>query len=486
MKLSQTLKNPLRLSRDNAVLGAIVLAESAWLYGAFAIVGAVLEKDGSPLGWLAVLLILGLGVAAARLIPTDVAAIEALYLGVTLLGAFFMYLVVATQVEPGLGFDFAWMSKLVSSSEPDPYGFRAIGGILIGIGVWVRGITIAIAADPSRNLGISFSLGIVILAVALMLDSALEYDLGIGSLVFIFFGAGLAGLSVGTLRATRSAKAKAWPRIIGGMIVAMTLIGAMFTVVSRDILSYVTDPISTVLGFVLKGALLVVLAPVALVFTLIFGGVEDLFGREFDVEPAGGGFANSSEPGFELAEVPDFEFLTTTEEQMPEPSAGIGFDFAAFLQWASIALLVVGGLVIMFLAIRKIVGRERGPGHAHREAVDTDADYASDFGNLLWKILPDRFRGRRRKGMQPPDGPPGIVEVFQIYYRLLKMAEQKGQARSNHQTTVEFQGPLTRVVTPELARLATYLFDRACYGYHPASEDQLGHLRLALQQRTSQ
>lgn len=488
MKLPQTLKNRLKLSRDKAVLGAIVLAESTWLYAGFAIIGALLQKQGSPLGWLAVLLILALGVIAARLIPTDVAAIESLYLGVTVLGAMFMYTVVATQVQPGgeFGFDIGWIGKVISSSEPDPYAFRAVAGVLIGVAVWVRGITIAIAANPSRSLGISFSLGIVVLAVALMLDSALKYDLGVASLIFIFFGAGLAGLTAGSLRSSRSVKAKAWPRIIGGMVIALTLIGAIFTVVSRDILSYVTNPITTVLGFVLKSALVVALAPVALAMSLIFGGVEDLFGREFNPDLSQGGIvATTSPPDLRLAELPVLEIATTTGEEAPQPSPGLGIDFTEILKWASLTFLAVGALVIMFVALRKIVGRERDAGQALRESIDSDADYASDFGNLLWNLLPDRFRGRKRKGMQPPDGPPGIVEVFQIYYRLLKMAEQKGQARSNHQTTVEFRRPLATVVSPDLARLATYCFDRACYGYHPATDEQLGQLRLALKHPNS-
>ena len=63
------------------------------------------------------------------------------------------------------------------------------------------------------------------------------------------------------------------------------------------------------------------------------------------------------------------------------------------------------------------------------------------------------------------------------------MSEKKGRSRAGHQTTFEFQNPLSRFIGPELSKLTTYCFDRACYGHHPATDDQLEQLRKTLRKQ---
>ena len=83
----------------------------------------------------------------------------------------------------------------------------------------------------------------------------------------------------------------------------------------------------------------------------------------------------------------------------------LGFIETAFLQVLQIGLrvlpilLAIAAIVVLARYIRGL--RDRRPRRrlgAAREFVGGDADYASDFANLLWKLFPDRWKKRRGKG----------------------------------------------------------------------------------------
>ena len=80
----------------------------------------------------------------------------------------------------------------------------------------------------------------------------------------------------------------------------------------------------------------------------------------------------------------------------------------------------------------------------------------------------------------PPDGEPGVVESFEIYYRLLGEAERKGVRRQESESPLEFEIRLGPLFAPGLASKATAAFNRACYGNLPPPEDDLVDLRSAI------
>ena len=104
-----------------------------------------------------------------------------------------------------------------------------------------------------------------------------------------------------------------------------------------------------------------------------------------------------------------------------------------------------------------------------------------DIAKLMLKLIPD-WMGKRegRRAFRLPAGPPGVVDILRMYYDLLALAEDKGYRRRGSQTATEFQGSLERAFPANLVRAVTAAFNRACYGYYPATKEQIAQMRSSL------
>ena len=71
-----------------------------------------------------------------------------------------------------------------------------------------------------------------------------------------------------------------------------------------------------------------------------------------------------------------------------------------------------------------------------------NANPVGDVAKLALRLVPDVLKRPQRKGYRVPDGPPGIVEAFRLYYDLLDTAEEQGITRRKYDTPTEFQGRL--------------------------------------------
>ena len=127
-------------SQDRAVLAATVVLEVSWLFPLAGVAALALGQEESPLGWLAMMTVLGLSLVVTRLSPSNVAAIEVVYLVRTLIGATVVYLTVGTQIAPdGDGVDLMWPVTALSGSGPEGYVLRGAGGYPPGCGAVVEG-----------------------------------------------------------------------------------------------------------------------------------------------------------------------------------------------------------------------------------------------------------------------------------------------------------------------------------------------------------
>jgi hypothetical protein len=136
---------------------------------------------------------------------------------------------------------------------------------------------------------------------------------------------------------------------------------------------------------------------------------------------------------------------------------------------------------MLVLALRRLFAYHPEHTLGARESVTENVDVLADMGKLLLKLIPGRLtRFRRRERFALPDGPPGIVNTLRLYYELLTMAEDKGSIRPRHETPIEFQRTLEGLFPRNLVRMATTAFNRACYGHHPASDDQVAQMRSSI------
>lgn len=462
-------------SRDNWVLAATVVAESTWTYGLLAVVGAIAGAGGSPLGWPAVLAIMALSLVVGLLSPINVDAIEAVYLVRTLIGALVVYLAVGTQVASGtIGLDILWVTKFGSESAVPYFTFKAVGGAVAGAVLWWRAGQLPGAEFPADVLGFSFRLGLLALAATVGVDIAVEDDLNTAALVFVFFAAGLGGLSIGYLlpESEQAIKSKTWPKVITGLVSVVLVSGFVFALLHRDILSYLAVPARAVSGALVTGVLWAVIIPISFIFNLFVEAIIGFFKRAYDP------------PEEEQGEVPQqnmTDALRTIQEEGEEEVPEILLFVIQVVEWVFVALVAILLLYLLSRVLRQFFTKGPKEMIGLRESLRDEADPASDFGRLMLKLIPSWLRGRRRgQGIGLPDGPPGVVDILKLYYELLALGEKKGIPRPAHETPTEFQPRLEVLFPRNLVRLATGAFNRACYGNHPSTEQQISQIRTSL------
>ncbi len=461
----------MRLSQDRLVLAATVVSESAWVYALLGVLGAASGRDEGPLDWFGVVAILGLSTVLGRLAPSNTRAIEFLYLASALIGSAVVYLVVGTQVEMGT-VDLAWGLKLLNGVATGDYLFKAIAGAFFGVLLWWRGVRLAGVEFPTESLSFSFRIGILALTVATIVDIYYPAQLNTFPMIFVFFAGALGGLSIGHIlpETRKSAEARTWPRVVSGVVASVLVVGVVFGLLHRGMLSFLATPGRAALDAAWKGFFWGVVAPIAYVFDLITGGIIAFFDRVFepDAEEAGGDLGRQAQQALEQL------------QQQEEEAAGSLVGVIQIIEWVLLAIVVLCFLLLLTKAFRSLLKGRPEATVGHRESVKEDAKPASDIARLLLNLIPDTLRRGGRKRFKLPDGPPGVVNVLRLYYEILNLAEEKGFRRRPQQTANEFQPTLEGVFPRNLARAATEAFNRACYGDHPTAEGEIAQMRSSV------
>ncbi len=453
-------------AQDKWVLAAIVVSESAWLYAILGVAALPAQLGSNPLDWFAVLTLLASSLVVSRglqalIIPTLWAYVVQMLAGVVV-----VYLVLASQFSAGL--DLGWAGSLSGEPDSEGYWIRAAIAAAMAVGLWWRGGRVAASDSPEETLETSFKIGVVALAAAAIADAALPADLNVYPVLFIFTASSLAGLAVSHLSSPseEAAKRATWPKVIGALVLGVLLVGLIAGLVENTVLPFVTDASRAAIGFavenVIAPALSTLLYPVVAAVDWLFNTILNLLQSDLQRQVT---------EGINVAP-PDVEQM---EEEERNPAIG------RFFQIAGIAVLIVVVVVGLFFLARAFRRRKRGryeyPEGA-RQSVREGSDPLMDAAKLLFDLLPERLRRRRvRKPLRPPDGEPGVVEAFEIYYRLLGEAERRGVRRQESESPLEFESRLRPLFEPGLAERATAAFNRACYGNLPPSERDLAFLR---------
>ena len=463
--------------RERLVTGALLLSESAWLVALLGILSFPFGATSSPISWIAVLAVMSVSLVWARTLSL-VAMPALMAYGLQMLaGVIVVYLMVASQVSLELGsLNLGWIGAMTSEEVPERFILTALYGSFGGAALWWRGGHIGASDIPAESLSTSFRIGILILAIAAVIDIAHPADLNVFPMMFVFFASGVAGLIVAHMApaSQESGGTRAWTRVIGGLVGGLVVLGLLFSLLQRNVLEVIAAPIIWVLEILATIVFYVVIFPLAYIIDFITRGIFALLlwlggeqpEREFAPPQAVGaleGFARDGEA---------------------EPAAML---LLQILQWSIVAAIIIGVLMMMALAFKR---RARSRGEAadgQRESLIEDADVAYDFANLLFNMLPSRFRRRRvSRALNIPSDDPNIADVFRIYFGMLMLAEERGNARQSSETPAEFQATLERILPQRLARAATAAFTRACYGHHPAPREQIEEMREELERAASE
>ena len=464
------------LRQDRVVLAAHVVAESAWVFALAGIVGTLAGFDSSPQSWYGVVGILGLSVLLSRITPRKGQKAEVMYALMAVLGLVVVYASVALHVEPGQ-IRPSWAIDWLINDAPGGYTSRGLFGAILGVLLWWRGTRVASNEFPTDDLSFTFRVGMLVLVAALIYDLNTDESLSTFPMVFLFFGSSLIGLSAGHLleESQRSAGERTWPKAIGATVAAITAFGLLVALINRGVLTFLSKPATAALEALVRGVLWGIIAPIAFVFDVVVGWLIDLLGI----------FQGEREQPQEEEINPEIQgFLETLQEEQAAASEG----FATVLQiieWALVAIVVVIVLLILGRAFRRVLrGRDRET-EGQRDSVAQDANPVGDVAKLALRLVPDVLKRPQRKGYRVPNGPPGIVEAFRLYYNLLDTAEEHGITRRKHDTPTEFQGRLEGTFPSDVVRPSTETFNLAIYADVPADRSSIGRLRQSLKDATA-
>ena len=387
-----------------------------------------------------------------------------------------MYASVALHVEPGQ-IRPLWAIDWLINDAPGGYTSRGLFGAILGVLLWWRGTRVASNEFPTDDLSFTFRVGMLVLVAALIYDLNTDESLSTFPMVFLFFGSSLIGLSAGHLleESQRSAGERTWPKAIGATVAAITAFGLLVALINRGVLTFLSKPATAALEALVRGVLWGIIAPIAFVFDVVVGWLIDLLGI----------FQGEREQPQEEEINPEIQgFLETLQEEQAAASEG----FATVLQiieWALVAIVVVIVLLILGRAFRRVLrGRDRGT-EGRRDSMAQDANPVGDVAKLALRLVPDVLKRPQRKGYRVPDGPPGIVEAFRLYYNLLDTAEEHGITRRKHDTPTEFQGRLEGTFPSDVVRPSTETFNLAIYADVPADRSSIGRLRQSLKDATA-
>ena len=469
------------LTRERLTYATLVVSESAWLFAFITILGVAAGSTGSPLSYFAILGLLGLSTLMYSYIRwKDFQAFELFYIGATVFGIVLAYAVVAAAFDPNETFTLNWISKLIDSTiKEQGRTFHGVAGGLLAIGMWFRGVRLAMVPFPEKSLRISFRLGLFFIGFAAVMDILIEQQLNIFAMVLIFFGAGLAGLNIGHLvsETSTSAQTRTWPKVMGLAVVGILVVGGMFGFLQQSWLEYITSPVKFVFDRVVEGILLIIGVPLVLVLEGINTVMAAIFSRPFEVEP-----------------LPE---ATVTPTPTPGPSqnfemvGGYGSNVRApeflvyitrFVRYGLVVATIVVIGIFLYVLMRRIAKKLRRDDEPDRESILDEMNFASDIGDLfsdLMSNVKDLFKGAGRKVFRLPEGPPGVVEALRLYYQMLTTAEQNAVPRPDHYTPNEFRGDLRNVFPNELVDPATEAFNRAHYGDIPATNEEIMEMRSA-------
>ncbi|MDP6799683.1 MAG: DUF4129 domain-containing protein [SAR202 cluster bacterium] len=466
----------MNLVQDRLVLAATAVLESVWLYALFAVLGLLMAQNGSPLSWIVAVAILGLSTITARTLGAIIMPPAMPYAIQMAAGAIVIYLALGAQVQiAGESFELGWISNLWSDTIPVNYGVTVGLGGFFGALLWWRGGRLASVEYPVEHLNKNFRIGLIFLALAAVVDVFHGADLKTFPLMFVYFAAGLTGLSLAHLlpASQRTAGQKAWPRIISAVIAVVIVAGLLFSLLQRGVLTYISEPLGFLLSAFATVIFFVFIIPMVYIIEFLMRGLFSLISKVVGDPEA---------PTLEASEGVG-EMLMRLQEESGDTGPSM---LLQAIEWTLLAIIVVVVLIVLARSFRRRIRWRRTDQEGIRESVAEDAGATVDFAKLLWGLVPDRFR--KRKGSPPmrlPDDEPGIVDVFRLYFGMLMQAEKRGSPRPANQTPAEYASTLEQLFPQNLVRSATAAFVRACYGHKPAPREQIEEMRSALEEAST-
>ena len=447
-----------------------------WIYALIAVFSLLLLQGINAVPWIAAIAIMGGSFAVARATLMIIMPLWMQYAIQMATGIVVIYLTlgayILTSSAPGV--DLGWLSAIMSDDSTSNDRTRAVLSALCAAFLWWRGGRMASIEFPTDHLSMTFRVGLIALSLGAVVDIFHPANLRIFPLMFTFFGVGLIGLSIGHILPSSGGgnAQRRWTRVIGGVVGGIVLVGLAFSILQEDAIDFIATPLGALFDLLVTVFMYVVVLPIAFVAGYIALWIFNLLSSIVGEPP--------EQPDREIG---PGDFLSDLREQATSGEPSIWGDV---IEWTLVALLGMVALALLAWGFRRIMRWRRIEDDGERESVAEDVDPGLDMARLLFNLLPERFRRRRRaSGLRLPDDEPDIVDVFRIYFGMLGVAETKGFHRPGNQTPNEYLSALSRVFPARIAQMATDAFNRACYGRRPAERGQIEEMREVLERVAS-
>lgn len=461
---------PVRENRYRLIYGCLVVAEACWLYALLGTGGVLLGQGGSPLPWLAVLLLVVSGMYAGWLTMGMKGDAVSLAMALGGIGVACVYLVVAAGSFDSRGFDIAWAPRLLGGGYETKEGAGAVLALVASVLIWRRAVGLVADRYVEERLLKAFRIGTVVIAVAFLAEQVSGDDLGARTLLVPFFGVSLAGLAVARLPEQGVTRSATWVRVIALSVVAVVGTGLLLGLAGGVYGASGVHMLYVGWGMAVDALLWLVRYPLQALVTVMlafWSWIRDLVnpGREpVTIDPIGGA-------------------PPVTPPALEQGSGSPVVDrIVDLLQYPLLALLLVAVFLALALVFRRIWSRDRKQADEDRERMELEGEASGDLARLLKGLLPAWLtRGPKPElSWRYPDGEPGIGEVFRVYFDYLSAGVKRGMPFAAAMTPMERESDLAAALPGAPVRLATERFNAACYGHEPSGADVIEELRAGL------
>ena len=452
--------------QDKIVSTCHIISESSWIFVLITMIATPLVWIDRPVSWLEVVLVLGTALAVHHIMgrfPRRNIAISAMPI---LFGVAIIYLVVSLTLSSERGYVVLnWPSEMFYGEPDKTYVYRGVTAMVISFFLWIRGGNIASADLPRESVSNSFKLGILALAIASVAEAIHPMNFDMYAYVMIFFLASIIGLIVGHLhKSAISSSNSTWILLIGLIGGGVVLAGLLFKLLSKDALGAIALPVIMLFNFLSTVILYGIILPVIYVVSWLLKPIGSLLGlfigpTEWSASAGGRGAVIDS--------IKQSEDTYLVVEQIVQ-----------VLQTGSVVIILIICAVLAYRSFRRKSSPSDNLSSGVRNSIRENTNTAKDLANLLSELFARPSRVKRFA--LPSDKDPRISKIFDIYFKMLLIAESRGARRPSSITPLEFQEIMRRFFSSALVESATKAFTRACYGHHPTSEDKLRRMEAEL------
>jgi hypothetical protein len=353
--------------------------------------------------------------------------------------------------------DLAWSVDLLFSPGEALVGQSAlvVGGLSV-FALWVRWLILVQNKLPPEDVRSSFSIGILVYAVAVLARNDLDAGDTVIALVLPYIATGLVAIAlnqqVETGRMGGLSIGGSWGLALLITLGGIFLLAGMAALVPATGLSEPLLPLWR--GILIAGAVALLL--MALPFVLL----TELFLIVVPIESLLGDLPQPEQQARELVQSDD---------------EGGGSDFG----WVLISLRVLGGIavvafIVILLSSLFLYLRRRTDDEEDRESVTPTGSIVDDILSLLKGLRP----GRGRPAARLPDLSQNGLALRQLYLGVVAEAEKRGAERRPSMTPGRFAPAMDTVLgLAGFGREVTQEFERVRYARAEISSGRLHELQ---------